>query len=232
MARNLDSFAAAASPGALNGDLLTTLAGCAFSSRVVTLEIGSEPTRTLWLKSGCLVGTASTFIDDRLGEVLASQGKLDAAFIKPIGDAAQGQGRRLGELLCEDKLLTPKELAAALDFQVQRVFVRALSTMGAVQVIEPTRAPAHPVKTSIAAAIVDAFRAHLPLAAAHELLSRSPGGKLIATPAQVQQLALRPEETRQVRELERVRINPSSVANGSEGLARLLAGLLALKLLD
>jgi len=218
---------------ALNRDVLATLADYAFLPRAAAVEVGGLQTRTLWVKAGNLVGTGSSFTDDRLGEVLAAQGKLDAALIKPIGDAAQARGRRLGELLCEDKLLTHQELATALDDQAQMVFVRALGTSGPSRVITPERGPFHPINRPLAALVVDAFRSSLPLAAVRDVLANAGAtGKLIATPVQVQQLALRPAELRQVRELERVPVKPASLAQGSEPLARLLAGLVALKLLD
>ncbi|MBS2027608.1 MAG: hypothetical protein JST54_06880 [Deltaproteobacteria bacterium] len=221
----------------MNRDVLACLAEAHLTGLAQVLEVGVPGAkRELWVRSGYLVGTRSELTEDRLGDLLAAQGRLDADLVGPIGALAKASHLRLGELLILEELITAADLAAALDDQARVVFVRALSTPGAATAMEAgTTLTEHTVRFSIAETSLGAFRGGVPLEAVtefvHAMLAKSV--KLRATAAQLEALRLSPAELRLVRQL----------GTGAGGLAatdlparseqdiRLLGALLALGLL-
>jgi hypothetical protein len=123
-----------------------------------TIQVGVPGTRRIiGCEGGFLVASASEFPADRIGEQLAGEGRLDAALIGPLGEEARRTGRLLGEVLIQEGLTTPAELAEALTRQLKLNFTRALVTPGPVTV--SLRPPARRQgREPLAASLVAFFR--------------------------------------------------------------------------
>jgi hypothetical protein len=77
-------------------------------------------TKNVTVQEGRLVFASSSSIDDRLGELLLTHGRLSLQqFID--GSKAMGPGKRLGTVLVEMGALTPKDLVRAVVEQTQEI---------------------------------------------------------------------------------------------------------------
>jgi len=218
----------------VNADLLRVLATLhgLGGDGVVSVRAG-EGRRVLHISRGFLDSTESNFRSERLGDVLAAQGKLDPALIEPVAAEANRRGCLLGTQLLSDRLLTADELVAALGRQSLLRFEHALSMAGDVEI--DRKAKVQPVlHQPVGGLIVMAFREKLPLIAVEEFLARRRGepshGGLGADP--LGRLELHPAELRICRRLlageslQRVRARPG----GADLAARMAGALVALEL--
>jgi len=80
--------------------------------------------RSVSVQHGRMVFAASTSIDDRLGELLFRQGRLSLRQYADAG-AAVGPGKRLGAILVQQGVLTPKELMRAVVEHTQEIIYGA-----------------------------------------------------------------------------------------------------------
>jgi uncharacterized protein DUF4388 len=80
--------------------------------------------RSVTVQQGRMVFAASTSTDDRLGELLLRQGRISLRHHTDAG-AAVSPGKRLGAILVEQGILTPKELVRAVVEQTQEIIYGA-----------------------------------------------------------------------------------------------------------
>src|SRR5436305_306932 len=77
----------------VNGPLLHAIAEAHRNKSDLTLHVGvGENRRTLFILGGQLIASQSILREDRLGEFLAAQGRLDHALLEPLSAAARSQG--------------------------------------------------------------------------------------------------------------------------------------------
>lgn len=92
-------------------DLIQDLYEHEFTGKLTLTRRGSE--RRLWMQAGNIVFASSTDRDDRLGELLLCQGHLSLRQFR-LASAAVAPGKRLGTVLVEQGVLSPKELVRAV----------------------------------------------------------------------------------------------------------------------
>jgi len=80
--------------------------------------------RSVTVQQGRMVFAASTSTDDRLGELLFRHGRISLRQHTDAG-AAVGPGKRLGAILVEQGVLTPKELVRAVVEHTQEIIYGA-----------------------------------------------------------------------------------------------------------
>jgi hypothetical protein len=98
--------------------LIQTLYGCRWTG-TTTFTFGGVG-KSVLLEDGRLVFASSTSVDDRLGELLLRRGRIT---LRQLADAAQGlgPGKRLGAVLVEQGVLTPKELVRGVVEHTQAI---------------------------------------------------------------------------------------------------------------
>jgi hypothetical protein len=165
-------------------------------SAVLRLRHG-ELERSLQILNGDLVAARSNVVSERLGSLLAAEGRLDAALIEPVAAEASRNKRLLGDQLVIDGLITPGDLAAVLERQTLGIFRRALMMAGDVQ----------PFPVGAVQAVCHQPAAGLVVAAAREATGAPqtvPEPARLALPAEsepIRRLGLMPAETRVLRRL-------------------------------
>jgi Domain of unknown function (DUF4388) len=117
---------------AQTGDLATTdaalLLGRAFRE-VWTGQLvlrAQEVEKTVLLAAGRPVYASSTALEDRLGEILLRNGRIDAAARERVARVSAERGRRTGAVLVDFGLLKPGELMPALRGQHEEIVVSVL----------------------------------------------------------------------------------------------------------
>jgi hypothetical protein len=80
--------------------------------------------KSLTLQDGRMVFASSTDLDDRLGELLLRRGRISLRQYVEAG-AALAPGKRLGTVLVEQGVLSPKDLVKAVVEQVQEIIYGA-----------------------------------------------------------------------------------------------------------
>jgi hypothetical protein len=80
--------------------------------------------RSVTVQQGRMVFAASTSSDDRLGELLFRQGRISLRQYSDAG-VAVGPGKRLGTILVEQGILTPKDLVRAVVEHTQEIIYGA-----------------------------------------------------------------------------------------------------------
>jgi Domain of unknown function (DUF4388) len=80
--------------------------------------------RSVSVQQGRMVFAASTSADDRLGELLIRQGRISLRQYADAGPAV-APGKRLGAILVEQGVLTPKDLVRAVVEQTQEIIYGA-----------------------------------------------------------------------------------------------------------
>jgi hypothetical protein len=150
---------------ALNRILLWTLMDLErrAASACVTVQAGKAK-RVVHVSHGHLVAAESNLKTERFGDMLVSEGLLDAALLEPVAAEAARRKTLLGEQLVTDGLLSAADLLAALDRQVTFRMGAALSMRGVVNV-DPPRGLQPSLQVPLTVAVAAAFRAWVPLAA-------------------------------------------------------------------
>lgn len=161
-------------------------------SATVTVRAGASE-RKLYIGQGHLLSADSDVVAERLGNMLATEGKLDPDLIEPVAAEARRRGTLLGSQLIADGLLTPAEVAAALERQVRFRFEFAVGTPGVVSVEELKPVPKI-VKTPLGVALVALFRERLALEAVVALVSNRDRQLVQFNVQSVKELQLRPAE--------------------------------------
>jgi hypothetical protein len=116
--------------------------------------------KSVMVEEGRLVFASSTSVDDRLGELLLRTSRLTIRQFKDAG-ALIGPGRRLGSVLVEQGLLTPKELVKAVIEQTQEIIYSLFEwTTGRYHLREgrETSTEAITLKMSTSAIILEGIR--------------------------------------------------------------------------
>lgn len=90
---------------------------------VLTLTHGGMGRRVI-VQEGRLVFASSSDPDDRMGELLLRQGRISLRQYHDAGQAV-GPGKRLGAILVEQGILSPKDLVKIVTDQSQHVIYRA-----------------------------------------------------------------------------------------------------------
>ena len=145
------------------------------ASACVTVVSG-KARRTVHVLKGHLAGAESNLKTERIGDMLVSEGLLDAALLEPVAAEATRTGKLLGEQLVNDGLLSAADLQAALDRQVVFRLGAALSMRGVVTVETARALPA--VQTPLTVAVATAFRSWVPLSAIEDQLLSPEEGEL------------------------------------------------------
>lgn len=148
---------------ALNRILLMVLMDLERRELSAAVSVQSAKTiRVVHVARGQLAGADSNLKEERVGDMLISDGLLDPVLLEPIATEAAKKGVLLGEQLVADGLLSASDLAGALERQGTARLARALSMRGAVT-IEPPRALKGASKVPLSVAVVAAFRQGLTL---------------------------------------------------------------------
>lgn len=129
--------------------------------------------RVLHVARGCLIATESSVVGERLGNMLAAEGRLDPVLIEPVANEARRRGTLLGYQLITDGLMTPTDLASALERQARLRFESALASPGTVSLAAKAIAELV-VKIPFGAAVAVAFRARINLRAIQDLIAERP----------------------------------------------------------
>ena len=133
------------------------------ASASVAVQAG-KARRLMQVQRGHLVGAESNLKTERIGDMLVSEGLLDAVLLEPVAAEAARRKTLLGEQLVADGLLSAGDLVAALDRQVTFRMGAALTMRGIVTVdAAQTRQPSLQVPLTVA--VATAFRSWVPLAA-------------------------------------------------------------------
>lgn len=207
----------------------------ALRSRAVMAVVVGTPgrRRTLYFQDGQLTAAGSEFLDDRLGQLLVREGRLDPGLLEPIEQAAKQAKRLFGNQLLADGLLRPDELAAALERQVLVRFEKALTTEGPVAT-EPRASPQQLTREPIGALVMGVFRA-AEMSLVDSIASRIalPTARLAVPADDLTDLRLKPPELRVARLLASGKGAelPAAEPHRSNAL-RVVAGLGALGLLS
>jgi hypothetical protein len=104
--------------------------------------------RSVTVQEGRMVFAASTSTDDRLGELLLRQGRIS---LRQYVDAsaAVGPGKRLGAVLVEQGILTPKELVRGVVEQTQEIIYGAFQWTEGQYRLQPGAPPAEAITLKI-----------------------------------------------------------------------------------
>ena len=214
----------------LNPDFLAAVASAARqkSDATIVTQYGSIR-RAIHVSRGELVGSESTVKADRLGDLLASRGRLDAALIEPLDAEAKKNNRLLGEQLIRDGLITAPELALLLEEQVTLRFNSTLLMSGDVTVGPRQQTPVM-VRKPLGALVLAAFRDKVGVDALGPLLANKPERfTQFPTEAEVYELALQPWESRAIRRFATETVAQVIQSNPSpEKPLRLIAALVGL----
>jgi hypothetical protein len=105
-------------------DLVQALYACHATGKL-TLTRGGVG-KSVVLENGCLVFASSSSVDDRLGELLLRRRRITLRQLTEAGQAV-APGKRLGALLVEQGVLTPKELVRAVVEHTQEVIYSLFS---------------------------------------------------------------------------------------------------------
>lgn len=179
------------------GELLTRGGEATLESR------GPQGIRAFQIADKNLLGSASNFPGDRIGDLLVASGKLDPDLAEAIAKVASAQGKRFGDLLIADGLVTPSDLAQALEDQAVAHLERALLAEGAVQLGPANRAAPRVLRRHLGAVVLELFRKKIALDAISPVVSSLQqqrvrlrvGFELVST------MGLLPAELRGIREL-------------------------------
>jgi hypothetical protein len=124
----------------------------------------SHARRAVLVSNGQLVGCESNINSERVGDMLVSEGLLDAVLLEPVAAEAAKKGVRLGDQMVADGLLNSEELHRALERQVVMRMSASLSMRGVVSV-EPVKPTLGTADVPLRVAVVWAFRKGVPLPA-------------------------------------------------------------------
>lgn len=217
---------------ALNLQVLRAVVQAYRSRAAMAIEVSQGPARRLlFADAGQLTGAGSNLPEDRLGQLLVAEGRLDPALLDPLEQAARADRRLFGNQLLQDGLLRPDELAAALERQAVLRFERALTMPGPV-VTEARPAPTAALHAPLAALVLDFFRkAEVPVV--ESVASRIPWDavKLAVHPDDLGELKLKPPELRVARAIAGGRAYELQPVEPGGVPQRAVAGLGALGLL-
>ncbi len=222
------------SVAALNSVLLLVIGDLARSSGSGSVTIRADSvTRALHVSRGSLVGADSNVDSERLGPLLAAEGRLDPALIEPMAAAARARNVLLGEQLVADGLLSVSEVTAAMERQSRMRFALTLATPGTVKV-EPLVPGQRLTQLALGATLVELFRTGFDLDALGELIVHREPQSQALDPAEplFQKLRLIPAEAKIAQRL----ISGDSLDDLFEGtgspeqVMRLAASLVALGL--
>ncbi|MGB9601030.1 MAG: DUF4388 domain-containing protein, partial [Myxococcota bacterium] len=78
--------------------------------------------KALYFQGGELVYAVSGLVEDRLGNVLFRNGKISREVLIEVADKVKS-GTRLGEILMERRLITPRDVYVGLTMQVKSIFL-------------------------------------------------------------------------------------------------------------
>jgi hypothetical protein len=99
-------------------DLIQTLYKSRWSGSLTVTQ--GNAAKSVIVDEGRLVFASSTVVDDRLGELLLRTGRLTLRQFQDAGNMV-GPGRRLGSILVEQGLLTPKDLIKVVVEHTQEI---------------------------------------------------------------------------------------------------------------
>jgi hypothetical protein len=202
------------------------------SQALLTLRNGATE-RSLWLRNRCVVAARSNAPGDQLAAMLSAEGRLDPDLVVPINREACLQGRAVSEQLVVDHVISPTEVAAALERQVRLIFERLIRMDGHVLVEGDGPATLEVARHSLGDLIMEQFRSSVSLAQAEALLREAVSGRnwMWLDPVHLEGVGLQPWEARLVRRAK----EPFSAAEllgetgSAERAVRFLAAMVALQ---
>jgi hypothetical protein len=99
-------------------DLILALSSCQWTGSLILTNGGVG--KNVLVQDGRLVFASSTSVDDRLGELLLRQGRITWRQLVDAGNAI-APGKRLGTILVEMGILTPKDLIRVVIEHTQEI---------------------------------------------------------------------------------------------------------------
>jgi hypothetical protein len=188
--------------------------------------------RSLWISRGCVVAATSNIRSESLGAILASEGKMDSDLVDPIAREASRLGRSVGDQLVIDHVVTPTEVAEALELQVTRRFAGAAIMNGSVSVTAQVDPMLEVTRQKLGNLTLELFRTHLALLHSQALVKTIGAGKtwMWIDPALLEEAQLRPWESRLVRRAKEpfAATDVLREAGNTEAATRFLAAMIAL----
>ncbi len=162
----------------------------------------AELSRVLHVSRGSLVGADSSVAAERLGSLLAAEGRLDPALIEPIAAAAKSRNVLLGEQLVADGLMSATEISIAMERQCRMRFQLTLATPGSVKV-DPLAPGQRLSQFQLGSTLVELFRTQFDLEVLGEVLMHRENQPQTLDPADplFQKLQLLPGELRIVKRM-------------------------------
>ncbi len=94
--------------------------------------------KALYFQGGELVYAVSGIEEDRLGNILYRMGKISREVLIEVADKVKS-GVRLGEILMEMKLITPRDVYVGLTVQIKAIFLSLFSYQGGFYFFEEKR---------------------------------------------------------------------------------------------
>lgn len=94
--------------------------------------------KALYFQGGEIVYAVSNLEEDRLGNVLFRNGKISREVLIEVADKVKS-GTRLGEILMEMKLITPRDVYVGLTMQVKSIFLSLFSYQSGFYIFEEKR---------------------------------------------------------------------------------------------
>ncbi len=91
--------------------------------------------KALYFQGGELVYAVSGLEEDRLGNILFRNGKITREVLLEVADKVKS-GTRLGEILMEKKLITPRDVYVGLTQQVKAIFLSLFSYQDGFYIFE------------------------------------------------------------------------------------------------
>jgi len=91
--------------------------------------------KALYFQGGELVYAVSGLEEDRLGNILFRNQKISREVLLEVADKVKS-GTRLGEILVEKKLITPRDVYVGLTMQVKEIFLSLFSYQGGFYIFE------------------------------------------------------------------------------------------------
>lgn len=89
---------------------------------VLTMVLADHSTKSLFFKRGDVVFARSSLKDDRLGECLVRQGRIDRRELQ-TASMLIGSGVKLGKALVDANMISPHELWEGLKYQVEEILM-------------------------------------------------------------------------------------------------------------
>ena len=97
--------------------------------------------KKVYMEKGEIIFASSSIIEDRLGECLVQTGVISREQRDTSLDEALHGGKKLGAVMIEKKIITPKQLVSAIKHQVVKITASIFNLAGGVYVFDECPLP-------------------------------------------------------------------------------------------